>query len=97
MILYNAVFGLLLAREMIMAGIDVTWVWDGDCKLITSHAKNKDGCCVIGYKGKTWKIHRLVWTIHNGPIPEGIHILQSCNKPACISLDHLTIGINKTR
>ena len=33
--------------------------------------------------------HRVAWEMANGPIPDGLFILHSCNNPLCVSLDHL--------
>lgn len=37
----------------------------------TLHAS---GYLVVGYKGKSWKVHRIIWEMHNGPIPIGMSI-----------------------
>ena len=36
--------------------------------------------------------HRFVWEQENGPIPEGLQILHSCDNPACFNLKHLRLG-----
>jgi len=37
-------------------------------------------------------VHRIVWSIHNGPIPEGLVVRHSCDVPRCIEPAHLLIG-----
>ena len=38
-------------------------------------SRNKDGYWHVTWQsGKRWKMHRLVWEWHNGPIPEGLEI-----------------------
>ena len=37
-------------------------------------------------------LHRLVWEAANGPIPDGIDVLHSCDNPPCFRLDHLFLG-----
>ena len=41
---------------------------------------------------RKWRVHRLVWTLTNGDIPEGLMILHKCDNPKCINIDHLFIG-----
>ncbi len=43
-------------------------------------------------QGKNWKAHRLAWTVANGQIPPGKHVLHKCDVPWCINVDHLYIG-----
>lgn len=38
--------------------------------------------------------HRLSWMIHFGPIPDGLHVLHSCDCPNCIRPDDLFLGTN---
>lgn len=36
--------------------------------------------------------HRASWFIHYGDIPEGMHILHSCDNPQCTNPEHLRLG-----
>lgn len=44
------------------------------------------------YAGKSWTVHRLVWTLVNGPIPEGLVVCHSCDNPPCAEITHLWVG-----
>ena len=36
--------------------------------------------------------HRLAWSIANGPIPPGAHVLHSCDNQLCCNPSHLSVG-----
>lgn len=59
----------------------------GDCWVWT-------GCLNHGYgqvsiDGKRWQVHRYVYTILVGPIPEGLVIDHTCRNKACANPSHL--------
>ena len=37
----------------------------------------------IYVNGKDTLTHRFAWTLANGPIPEGMHVLHHCDNPPC--------------
>lgn len=39
--------------------------------------------------------HRASYLIHHGPIPDGQHVLHSCDTPGCVSPDHLSAGTHQ--
>lgn len=42
--------------------------------------------------GAPWRAHRVAWIIANGPIPQGMHVLHTCDNPACVKVEHLFLG-----
>jgi hypothetical protein len=61
------------------------------CILWTA-AKLQCGYGVLFWEGRSQYAHRLVWTVANGPIPKGFHILHKCDVPLCINPRHLFLG-----
>lgn len=50
---------------------------------------------VGGKRGPLLLAHRASYEAHRGPIPPGLHILHSCDYPACVNPDHLRPGTQK--
>lgn len=58
----------------------------------TKHSKGY-GC--IRFKRKMEKVHRVIWELMKGPIPEGMHVLHACDNPECCEINHLELGTNR--
>ena len=55
-----------------------------------------------GYKpirlddGSQSALHRVAWEAYNcEPIPEGMHVMHSCDNPMCFNPEHLSLGTNE--
>ena len=69
--------------DSILARVDVSdcWVWTGSC--------NHKGYGRVGFGGRQWAVHRLIWEQLVGPIPEGLELDHLCRNPPCVNPDHL--------
>lgn len=66
---------------------DECWEWQA--------WKNNKGYGMVGSgvpRPKLLLSHRVSWEIHNGPIPENLNVLHSCDNPACCNPNHLSLG-----
>lgn len=59
------------------------WLWTG-------YLSNGYGSILVD--GKAERVHRYSWTVHNGPIPDGIDVLHKCDIRNCVKPDCLFLG-----
>jgi hypothetical protein len=55
--------------------------------------RNKQGYGQVGYQGKQWRVHDLMYEHFIGPVPEGLvldHIV--CDTPSCGNFAHLKVS-----
>jgi hypothetical protein len=63
------------------------WLWEG--------SQNGNGYGHIGLGGTgggNGLVHRLMWELHNGTVPDGLWVLHRCDVRACCNPDHLFLG-----
>lgn len=56
---------------------------------VKSHDK---GYVIVSYRGKMWGIHRLMYTLLVGPIPDGLVCCHRCDNPPCCNPEHIFLG-----
>jgi hypothetical protein len=59
------------------------WLW------IAGVRDKAEGYGGMGYAGKTWRSHKLVYTLLRGEVPEGLLLDHDCRNRICCNPDHL--------
>jgi len=61
------------------------WIWN---------ATKKDKGYGVFKFGKHLLVHRLMYSIFRGVIPDGMLVCHKCDTPSCVNPDHLFLGTN---
>ena len=65
------------------------WEWSGP--------RRADEQIYIYTKGQTVPIHRFIWQLTQGPIPDGMFAKPACGKKDCVSAHHLRLRSRTSR
>lgn len=60
-----------------------------DCRIWVRATRHGYGC--ISIDGQMKQVHRVVWELVNGPIPDGMTIDHLCRVKACVNPEHLEV------
>ena len=64
------------------------WTWQG--------AKDKNGYGSVWHNSQMWKVHRLMYQLAIGLIPDNLEIDHICFNPPCINPDHMRLVNHRT-
>jgi len=68
---------------MEIKGPEECWPWQG---------MRINGYGGMRFQYRVFLAHRLAWFLTNGPIPDGMFVLHSCDNPICCNPAHLKTG-----
>ena len=77
-------------RHVIRLSDSECWLWTGG--VTSNYGQFAGNERLPSGHPRMVKVHRFSWSLANGPIPDGLHILHTCDVPLCVNPKHLYAG-----
>lgn len=78
------------------------WFWgnaipvtESGCLIWLGKSHIKHGYSQVTFQGQRTLVHRFAWCLTYGDIPQGLHVLHSCDVTSCINPQHLFLGTHQ--
>jgi hypothetical protein len=75
-------------RKVNKGSDDECWTWTAQ--------KDKQGYGRIWWVNSKENAHYVSWKIHYGEVPNGLHVIHTCNRPGCVNPLHLQLADRPT-
>lgn len=76
-------------------GKPITYIKKNDCWECTSHSKMNSGYLRINRKYKGTSMHRYIYELYHGKIPEDMVVMHKCDNILCVNPEHFQLGTQK--
>jgi len=70
----------------------IKYIIDGECWICIHPQSKHNAYLVVTRKNKQYYMHRYIYELYKGKIPEGMVIMHKCDNPKCINPKHLEVG-----
>jgi hypothetical protein len=61
------------------------------CFECVSHKSSTKSYSVLRINGKAFRLHRVIYELHNGPLPINHQVHHKCENPRCCAPEHLEL------
>lgn len=83
----SRIFARVVSGDEVRPGLGACDLWTG--------GTSSRGYGVISIDGNTREVHRLVWEIQCGDVPDKLEVRHRCDVTLCVRLSHLALGTHK--
>lgn len=76
---------------------DGCWIWNGFIQVSRGmeHRGPRWGYGEMCYRNKSIRTHKLAYILTRGPVPAGMVVMHTCDRPQCCNPDHVKVGTQK--